>query len=119
MKILSIREPGCWLILRCLDRDPRRFENRTWSTDFRGDFLVHSAPDYDQAAADWVEKNFGIVCPAADALPLGGIVGVVRLVAVHTESQSRWFRGPYGFQLANPYPLPFLPCPAKPGFFEP
>ena len=59
---------------------------------------------------DFAEFVFKIKAPmpAADALKLGGIIGMVDLVDVVETSKSPWFIGPYnGFVLKNPRPLPF------------
>lgn len=52
-------------------------------------------------------------------LDYGGIIGSVEIVGCVTDSDSRWFGGPYGFVLANPKPLPFRPCRGMLGFFRP
>ena len=63
MKALSIRQPWAWLIVRpdVADQATRAqlrtwrcikdVENRTWSTGFRGRFLVHAGKTYTQGRA--------------------------------------------------------------------
>jgi hypothetical protein len=46
MKALSIMQPWAWLIVNGL----KDIENRKWSTDFRGEFLVHAGKTYDEGA---------------------------------------------------------------------
>jgi hypothetical protein len=46
MKILSIRQPGAYLTTR----GSKDIENRSWSTKYRGPFLVHAAAACGQTA---------------------------------------------------------------------
>ena len=48
----------------------------------------------------------------------GGIVGAVTIVDCVTESDSPWFTGPYGWCLADPTPLPFIPYKGTLRFFD-
>ena len=43
MKVLSIRQPWAWLIMTGL----KDVENRTWNTDFRGQFAIHASRKFD------------------------------------------------------------------------
>ena len=50
----------------------------------------------------------------------GSIVGSVEIIDCVTENKSPWFRGKFGFQLANPIAFPSpIPCKGALGFFEP
>lgn len=124
MKALSILQPRAWLIANGY-KPP---ENRSWNTNFRGDFLIHAGKGFDQAGYDWVRETFpDIPLPGSDghrgraknAYDRGGIVGRGTLSHVVTESESPWFFGPYGFWIVNPQPLSFRPCRGKLGFFVP
>jgi len=53
-----------------------------------------------------------------DALKLGGIVGEVGLVDCVERHRSKWFRGPFGFALANARVLPVRPMPGMSKFFH-
>jgi hypothetical protein len=103
---LSIRQPACGWIVKGL----KDIENRSWPTRFRGPLLIHAArsvyPEYRQQVAK-------------QGLPLGGIVGMVIVEDCVTNSNSRWFRGKFGFVLANPAPLEFLRCKGALGLFTP
>src|SRR6266568_1646548 len=51
----------------------------------------------------------------------GGIVGVATLVDIVTADhspRSAWFVGPFGWVLKDARPVPFAPCPGKPGLFR-
>jgi len=120
MKALSIRQPWAWLVLHC-----KPIENRTWATKFRGRVLIHAAKgmtraEY-EAAIDFIVAQ-GITLPfdlpSFDALERGGIIGSVEIVDCISQSDSSWFTGPYGFVLANPEPMPFIPLRGMLGFFE-
>lgn len=115
--VLSIRQPWAWLIVN----GHKDIENRTWSTNFRGRFLVHAgktidAENYDQALQ--IAAPLGIVLPPTDELPAGGIVGEAVLHDCVTEFVSPWFFGEYGFVLRDQKPLPFVPLRGRLGFFN-
>ena len=116
MKALSIRQPWAWLIVNGY----KDIENRTWPTRFRGRVYVHAPklpdPGWFPALAAEVQAR-QIDVPAN--LALGALVGEVDIVGCVTESPSRWFVGPYGFNLSNPlaYDAP-VPCRGKLGIFE-
>ncbi|WP_421717462.1 ASCH domain-containing protein [Algiphilus sp.] len=99
MKALSIRQPWAHRILH----EGKDIENRSWPTQYRGDFLIHAgiSPDGD----------------VTGAMPRGGIVGIASITDCVRESDSRWFNGPYGFVLAHARPLPFIPMRGQLGFF--
>ncbi len=58
-----------------------------------------------EAATDVMRQCFGIACPSAAELLLGGIIGSLEIVdAVRYAHQSPWSFGPYGFVLLEPEP---------------
>lgn len=105
IKALSIRQPWCHHILY----DGKDVENRDWPTRGRGWFLIH-------ASKSEAEDRELI---RAKQMPLGGIVGVARIVDCVTAMDSRWFCGKYGFVLRDALPLPLVPCKGQLGFFVP
>lgn len=111
MKALSIMQPWSFLIISGF----KDIENRSWSTNYRGKFLIHAGKKYDGPRHlwywPWIEQ------PAY--FDMGGIVGEAEIVDCVTESTSPWFEGPYGFVIQNARPLPFRPCRGALGFFEP
>jgi hypothetical protein len=120
MKALSIRQPWAWLILNA----GKEFENREWSTQYRGPLLIHasktcSQADYMAAQLYMADDMFdGIHLPKREDLSTGGIVGVVDVVDCVTQSNSIWFQGPYALKLANPRPLPFTPWKGQLRMFD-
>ncbi len=123
MKALSIRQPWAWLIIH----GGKDIENRTWSTNYRGRFLVHAAKgmtrkEYDAAFAYAVaiDARFYRDMPAFEDLERGGIIGSVELIAVTPKSieQSSWHMVEcIGFKLSNPKEIPFQPLKGRLGFF--
>lgn len=103
---LSIKQPACEWILA----DGKDFENRKWSTNFRGPVLIHAGKSIFPERRTEVESR---------GLKIGGIVGAAVIVDCVSESQSTWFRGPFGFKLENPMLLNFIPCRGALGFFVP
>ena len=125
MKALSIRAPWWWFILHA----GKDIENRSWPTGFRGTVYVH-------ASKSWVNRDIldEMHCAAVQILqghwpceppklaPMeasgGCIVGTVDVVGCTQQSESPWFFGDWGFQLANPvaFEIP-VPCKGALGFF--
>ncbi len=114
MKALSIRQPWAWLIATGL----KDVENRTWRTSFRGPFLIHAGSAFDAEGYAWVVSTTGLVLPRGEQFDRGGIVGKAEIIDCVTESNSRWYFGPYGFIIRNARVLPFLPMKGKLGFFD-
>lgn len=123
MKALSIRQPWAWLIVN----GHKDVENRTWSTRFRGEFLIHAskgmtASEYEDVcrflAADERLRHLNAVLPLPKDLERGGIVGSARLVETDLYLQSPWYMGAVGFVLRDAKPLPFRPLKGALGFFE-
>lgn len=108
MKALSIRQPWAWAILHA----GKDIENRAWATRYRGPLLIHAAKgmsrgEYDHFA-NWHVADLaaaGAVLPAPTDLRRGGVIGRVDVVDCVDEHPSPWFRGHWGFVLANPVPF--------------
>lgn len=112
MKALSVRQPWAWAIVMGF----KPIENRTWRTSHRGPLLIHASQQLDKKGVEFIRCQIGI--PLPDAFDLGGIVGTVNLVGITAHDQSKWFLGPWGWQLVKPKPLPFRPCKGKLGIWE-
>lgn len=119
---LSVRQPWAWAIIF----GGKDVENRSWQAvnhglTRRGRIALHASSgmtreEYVGAAAFMDE--IGVKCPAAIALPRGGIVGSVEIVDVVKDSLSPWFFGPRGLVMANPEPCDFIPAKGALGFFN-
>lgn len=119
MKALSILQPYAWLIVNAL----KDIENRDWRASYRGHFLVHagkrySRRDHDEYAEDFAE-DFGIILPAYEDMPRGGVVGQSEIIDCVQKHPSRWkMEGSWGMVLANSKPLTFTPYRGQLGFFS-
>jgi hypothetical protein len=112
-RVLSIRQPWAWLIVHGF----KPIENRTWTTDYRGNLLIHAASKPDRVTQKTIRDCYGIILPPARELRLGGIIGEAELVDVVEYSSSAWFTGPYGFVLALPKPRRFRPLKGQQRIF--
>lgn len=116
-KAISIRQPWAWLIVN----GHKDIENRTWGTSYQGQLFIHASSkmtrfEYEEARKFAAENEVQI--PDRSALPLGGIVGVARLINVCTISSSPWFFGPYGWCLSRARPVEFVACSGRLGLFD-
>lgn len=105
IKALSILQPWPHHILH----DGKDVENRSWPTKGRGWFLIHAGKSTREAPEMIRDRS----------LPLGGIVGMARIVDCVQAMDSRWFCGPCGFVLRDAFPLPLAPCSGRLSFFRP
>jgi hypothetical protein len=116
MKCLSIRQPWAWAIIN----GGKDIENRTWSTKFRGRFLVHASQGFDRDGFMFMFSNLDRL--GLTSLPLyfeqGGLIGTIELIDCVETSKSVWFEGPYGFVLKNPKIIEFKTCKGHLGFFD-
>lgn len=87
MKVLSIKQPWAWGIVH----GPKRIENRSWGTGYRGPVLIHASGSERDAADPAVREWWRSVVieqpemPPADELVRGAVIGCANLVAC-----SRW-----------------------------
>ena len=106
MKVLTIKQPWATLIMQ----GNKRFEFRSWQTNYRGELLIHAGKGFDKEAIKRLEKYL------PKELPLGKILGKVTLVNcvkmspelkkellkenkdIYTQSS---FKENYGWQLEN------------------
>lgn len=104
---LSIRQPWAYLIINLPDEIRKDIENRTWSTNHRGELFIHASATVEKE----VYKDFRMrgYVPDMSEIKTGGIIGKVELVEVVTEHKSPWFEGPFGFVLKNAEKVPFTP----------
>jgi hypothetical protein len=122
LRALSIRQPYAWAIIRGF----KPVENRSWSTDFRGTFLIHAGKLEERDDVELVIRQLSIETPYSyQALMedyqanqgLGCIVAVAKIVDCVTYHKSHWFYGPYGFVIENPLPIKPIPYKGKLNFF--
>ncbi|MEI6058190.1 MAG: ASCH domain-containing protein [archaeon] len=91
MKALSLKQPWAELVMQ----GKKKIEIRKWNTRFRGDFLIHASksPDMDSM------RSFGF---SEDSLPVGKILGKVKLVDVISYKDDFDFEKDINLHLATP-----------------
>lgn len=117
MRALSIRQPYAWAIIAGL----KPVENRTWYSGYRGPLAIHAGVSWYDGRKNGEEDMLRWARQAGLEPPpslLGGIIGVVDMIDCVKDHPSDWFFGPYGFVLANPRPVPFVPIKGRLGFFD-
>lgn len=70
MKTLTIKQPWATLIIQ----GDKRFEFRSWKTNYRGELLIHAGKGIDKEAMKRLKKYI------PEDMPLGKIIGKVKLV---------------------------------------
>ena len=121
METISIQQPWAWLIVS--GQAGKDVENRTrWHYKHRGRVQIHAGKVIDNDPASFAKSreyiaSLGIQIP--DTLPTGCLVGEAMITGVVTESDSPWFEGPVGINLADPlaYTEP-IPCRGMLGIFQ-
>jgi hypothetical protein len=106
-KVLSVRQPWASLLVHGF----KDVENRTWATSYRGPLVIHAGKSPDLAAMRWLAAHYPHEMERLPKpLPFGALIGTVVLTDIVQESDSEWFTGPYGWQMAAPVawdpPLP-------------
>lgn len=140
MKVLTLTQPWASLVVLGV----KRVETRSWRTSYRGELVIHSAKGWSREDRDFAGElvRRGILpAPAADytgrpphrefpELPMGALVGEVRLVdVVRTETlrvdAAEEELGDYGpgrfawlLTEAGAYPPPLVAVRGKLGLWE-
>jgi|SRR5262245_24238789 len=112
MRALTVRQPWEWAIIHA----GKDIENRSWTNKHvTGTIAVHAGSGLDPLN----ELPRRAKRPRPEELVHGAIIGVVDVVGVVTGHRSKWFRGPLGWMLTNPRPLPKpIPCIGKLGLWQ-
>lgn len=133
VKAISLWQP--WAILAA--RGPKGYETRSWSTNYRGLLLIHAAKRWtrDENELCLLEPFWstliGLRMASLNQMPLGCLLGVVELTAVHrTEdidptitTKERSFGdftpGRFAWKLENPQPFSEpIPYRGSQGLFD-
>lgn len=108
MRLLTVHQPWAWLI--CSGH--KRYENRSWTTSYRGSLLIHSGKSSESLASGRrLAESLGIKLPRSFAF--GSVIGRVDLVDCTpvSEVSDPFASGPFCFHLVNPVlfaePLPW------------
>lgn len=106
---LSIRQPFAWAVCA----NVKRFENRTWTTDYRGTIAIHASTSQQNVNELLKYDEDGIL--RKDYFEFGAIIGLADIVDVQSygpqhESDSS-ASGPYCWEMTNGRflnkPIPF------------
>lgn len=115
MKAISLKQPWAGIVVAGV----KDIENRSWSTKYRGKILIHASKKFDKRGLELAKKwNIPQSIITGLSTYLGGIIGEVEIIDCVTESNNKWFEGPYGFVLKNAKVLPFYPCKGRLGIFD-
>ena len=114
MKALSIQQPWAELIVSGV----KDIENRSWSTNFRGEVLVHSPLGFDDESFIALQERGWFKGKTKADFDRGGVVGKTTITDCVTISKSPWFFGDFGFVLQGSERLPFYPYKGQLGFFD-
>jgi hypothetical protein len=119
VKALSTRQPWASPILGTVPGVPvKDVENRNWKTNYRGRLYIHAAKTFDHTGYEYIQDVMGYKLPPKDWFPTGGIIGHVNLVDCVGYHESEWFQGDWGFVLANPNPIDFIPMSGQLNIFN-
>lgn len=119
---LSVRQPWAWAILH----GGKIIENRSLGAIRAGrmcpgTICLHAAAGMTQEEyryGHWRLARHGVTCPRPEALVRGGVIGVIEVTGILTESDSEWFGGEAGLTLANPKAIDPVPARGALGYFE-
>ena len=122
MKALSIRQPWALSIIY----GGKDIENRNWTTRHRGLIAIHASSKMTREDLNdwkWHVEDHKLRGPWCEGKKLGdlqrgGIIGVAEITGCAVSSNSPWFVGEYGFILANPRPVPFIPMKGQLSLFD-
>lgn len=118
---LSVRQPWAWAIIF----GGKTIENRTAGAIRagkmrEGQIALHAArgmTEREYRWGAWKLAQIGVTCPLPADLPRGAIIGAVTVTGIITESDSPWFGGPCGLELAEPRTCRPIPAKGALGYF--
>ena len=119
---ISVRQPWAWALIHA----GKTHENRSmhaikFMVPLTGRRAIHASKgmtrDEYENAHDFM-ASIGIVCPPPAELLRGGIIGMVTVTGVVSQSASPWFFGPRALVIADPEPRDFVPSVGALGYFK-
>ncbi|MBN1942720.1 MAG: ASCH domain-containing protein [Phycisphaerae bacterium] len=111
MKTLTLLQPWAWLVIH----GPKRWENRTWTTTYRGPLLIHAGRSRARMADAYADPRLAAILPEPSTLFFSAVIGVVDLSGIEPIDRvlgEPFAEGPWCWRLANPRPLS-PPVPMK------
>lgn len=116
MKALTVCQPFAWAIIH----GPKKIENRTWPTDYRGPLAIHAGK-----SRKWLcpVLRDGTPAPAPAEMAFGAVIGRVKLVACVRRRDPRVIEDPFAegqwcWVLEDPEPIEPHPWRGKQRLFE-
>ncbi len=114
MYALSVGNPWAWGIIH----GPKRIENRSWRTHYRGRLLIHASKSRQFLHDAWPPSEDR---PKESAFVFGALIGQVELidcVPVAEVESDPFASGPWCFVLSNPQPFEPIPWKGQVGLFR-
>jgi len=116
MRAISVNQPWAYAIVHGY----KPVENRNWSTEYRGEVLIHAGLKFDDEGYKFPKKMLPTAnLPKKEGFFRGGIVGSAYITDCVKEMESEWFFGKFGFILADCRTCKPRICKGALGFFEP
>lgn len=121
MKVLSVQQPYAWALVH----GPKRIENRTWNTPYRGPVAIHASRNQVRRYEFITEQGRELLAPQPQ-LVFGAIIGVMDLrycfdaASAHEAfpDQREFISGPECWCLFDPIPLTRpIPCKGRLGLW--
>lgn len=118
MKALTVCQPYAWALIH----GPKRIENRTWYTHYRGALLIHAG----KSKKWWPDEPVladGTPIPPPTELAWGAIIGSVTLhdcvpISYFGPHRSPFACGPFCWRTEHPIAFKPVPFRGAMGFFE-
>lgn len=127
MKCLTIRQPWAWLVVNRF----KPVENRTRSTKFRGEVLIHAAKGCTAREffnawsylthgtnATKATRSHAKQIPQLSIIDRGAIIGKATLIDCVEDHDSPYFVGPYGHVFTNAKRCEPFPYKGQLGYFN-
>ena len=115
LKAITVHRPWAYAIAHL----GKRIENRGWACPLAPGSLIaiHAGRKYDKQGADWIRQTLGQDCPPDGDKHPTGIVAIARFTGNCTASDSPWFVGPIGWQLADVVAIAPVPVSGQQGLW--
>lgn len=113
MKTLTVCQPWAWALIH----GPKRIENRSWPTRYRGPLLIHAGKTRNRLGD---EEDSLPDLPPYRLLEFGALIGVVELVdcvPVELVVGEPFAEGPWCWLLRNPRAIDPMPMLGKLGLW--
>lgn len=115
MRILTVKQPWAWALVN----GPKRIENRSWPTSYRGPLLIHAGVSRSDLFAAQDFDDF----PGTSEYLFGYLIGIVDLIACVQLAEvagQPFAEGPWCWVTRNPRPLTTpIACRGNLGLWRP